>query len=95
MYTFGLSICILLALAGCEMGIATGQQYVASQTPAVKAWNGGSADLTIIACTSPSNATYMEEALARFIVALQTVGIVVSGNNGSAKLTINLCPNGG
>lgn len=84
-----------IMLAGCEMGIATGQQYVASQTPAVRATNGGVADLTVIACTTPANATYMEEALARFIVALQTVGVVVSGNNGSAKLTINLCPNGG
>ena len=79
---------IPLLLAGCQ----TDPGYLVNQqTPPVRAYNGGSAELTLDACMIPGNAKAVETALQALITSLQSAGVLVTANGGTARLNINLC----
>ena len=83
---------MLLLLSACTGSVDGGfGQVLAGQTPVVKAVNGGSAELILEACTTPTDAKEIQEVLTRMISALQIAGVLVASSGSAAKLTINLC----
>jgi len=82
----------LLLLTGCENVLNQPSHFVAQRTPAVQAENGGSAELDLFACPGANtNIAAAEENLHRLLVVLETEGLLVNGNGGSAKLSVDLC----
>jgi hypothetical protein len=81
---------LMLALAACD-SVAPYSRLAAQQTPTVRAINGGSAELDLAACPIAGNAAATEQMLHRLIAQLQTAGLLVTSDGGSAKLIIDLC----
>jgi hypothetical protein len=81
---------LLMALAACDT--ASPSRLIAQQTPAVRAINGGSAELMLSACPVAGNTTATEQMLQRLIAQLENSGLLVTSDSGSAKLSIDLCP---
>ena len=86
----GCSLLFLLNACSAFPG-ATVSRAIDQQTPIVMAGNGGTAELQILACPKPENAAATERAFYQLLNTLNTAGLLVSGENATAKLIINLC----
>jgi hypothetical protein len=84
------AVACLLGLSACETG--TAGRLIAQQTPAVRSVNGGSAELTLLACPIAGDDASTEAMLHRLVTMLETSGLLVAADSGSAKLSIDLCP---
>jgi hypothetical protein len=84
-----LPLAAILLLTACQ----TRNGVVEQQTGPVRARNGGSAEVLIQACPGATSMPATEAALHRMVIDLQQAGVLASANDdGSAKLTIDLCP---
>jgi hypothetical protein len=97
----GMTLLLLIIGVGClalTLSACTGQAFVTraidQQTPLVAAGNGGSAELEILACPHPDNAIITQQSIDKLLNTLNTAGLLVTAENGSAKLIINLCAGG-
>lgn len=83
---------LLVLLSGCTSSLThVGTRVIGQQTPIVSAYDGGSAELQILACPRTENAALVQQSIDKLLLTLQTAGLLVSAQSGNAKLIIDLC----
>jgi hypothetical protein len=82
----------LAAMPGCSGFLSTPRGTIQGGNPLVTASDGASTTLVVLTCpTNPGQVTALQET----INMLSAHGLMVAADSGgSARLTINACPNG-